>query len=79
MKRINKKDALIIILSIIFSIVSGILTHDLIIGGTILLTSLLCTYFASKVADKEIIIPNGGHLNSESGYEKFEELLEYIK
>lgn len=35
--------------------------------------------FASKVADKEIIIPNGGHLNSESGYEKFEELLEYIK
>ncbi len=35
--------------------------------------------FASKVADKEIIIPNGGHLNLESGYEKFEELLEYIK
>lgn len=34
--------------------------------------------FASKVADKEIIIPGGGHLNSESGYEKFEELLEYL-
>ncbi len=48
MKRINKKDALIIILSIIFSIVSGIITHDLIIGGTILLTSLLCAYFASE-------------------------------
>lgn len=34
--------------------------------------------FASKIADKEIIIPGGGHLNSESGYEKFEELLEYL-
>ena len=34
--------------------------------------------FASKVADKEIVISCGGHLNSESGYEKFEELLEYI-
>ena len=34
--------------------------------------------FASKVADKEIVISGGGHLNSELGYEKFEELLEYI-
>ncbi len=34
--------------------------------------------FASKVADKEIIIPGGGHLNAEFGYEKFEELLEYL-
>lgn len=34
--------------------------------------------FASRVADKEIIIPGGGHLNFESGYEKFEELLKYI-
>lgn len=34
--------------------------------------------FASKIADKEIIIPGGGHLNSESGYEKFKELLEYL-
>ncbi len=34
---------------------------------------------ALKLKAKEIIIPNGGHLNSESGYEKFEELLEYIK
>lgn len=34
--------------------------------------------FASKVADKEIVIPGGGHLNSESGYEKFKELLEYL-
>lgn len=28
---------------------------------------------------KEIIIKNGGHLNKNAGYEKFEELLEYIK
>lgn len=34
--------------------------------------------FASKVADKEIVILGGGHLNSESGYDKFEELLKYI-
>ena len=34
--------------------------------------------FASKVADKEIIIPGGGHLNSEFGYDHFEELLDYI-
>lgn len=34
--------------------------------------------FASKIADKEIIIPGGGHLNAESGYENFEELLKYL-
>ena len=34
--------------------------------------------FADLIADKQIVIPNGGHLNSESGYSEFEELLEYI-
>lgn len=34
--------------------------------------------FADLIADKQIVIPNGGHLNSESGYSEFKELLEYI-
>jgi len=35
-------------------------------------------YFADKVSDKQIVIPNGGHLNSESGYTEFKELLEEV-
>lgn len=34
--------------------------------------------FANTVTDKQIIIPGGGHLNSESGYSEFSELLKYI-
>ena len=34
--------------------------------------------FANTIATKEIIIDNGGHLNSESGYTEFKELLEFI-
>lgn len=34
--------------------------------------------FANTVATKQVIIPNGGHLNKESGYTKFQELLKYI-
>lgn len=34
--------------------------------------------FADVVADEQIVIENGGHLNSESGYEKFGELLKYV-
>lgn len=44
----NKKYLVIVILSLIFSIISGIISNDLIIGGTILLTGLLCAYFASE-------------------------------
>lgn len=33
---------------------------------------------ATKLNAKEIIIHNGGHLNREAGYDKFEEILEYI-
>lgn len=44
----NKKYLVITILSLIISIISGILSNDLIIGGTILLTGLLCAYFASE-------------------------------
>lgn len=34
--------------------------------------------FADKIANKQIIIKQGGHLNSESGYDEFKELLQYI-
>ena len=34
--------------------------------------------FANTIATKEIIIDNGGYLNSESGYTEFKELLEFI-
>ena len=34
--------------------------------------------FADTIADKQIIIDDGGHLNSESGYTEFEELLKWI-
>jgi len=34
--------------------------------------------FADIIANKYEIINNGGHLNSESGYDEFEKLLEYL-
>ena len=34
--------------------------------------------FADAIADKQIVVSGGGHLNSESGYNEFEELLKYI-
>ena len=34
--------------------------------------------FADTITEKQIVIPGGGHLNSESDYDEFEELLEYI-
>ena len=34
--------------------------------------------FADTVATKQVIISDGGHLNSESGYSEFQELLQYL-
>lgn len=34
--------------------------------------------FAEAIATKQIIIEDGGHLNSESGYTEFHELLEFL-
>ena len=34
--------------------------------------------FADTITNKQILIPNGGHLNSESGYTEFKELLKFI-
>ena len=44
----NRKDLIVIILSLIISIVTGIISNDLIIGGSILLTALLCEYYACE-------------------------------
>lgn len=44
----NKKNIIITSLCIAISIVSGIITKDLLVGGTILLSGLLCAYFASE-------------------------------
>ena len=44
----NKKYFAITIICIIISIISGIISNDLLIGGAILLTGLLCAYFASE-------------------------------
>ena len=34
--------------------------------------------FADTITDNQIIISGGGHLNSESGYEEFSGLIQYI-
>lgn len=34
--------------------------------------------FADTIATKQIVIDEGGHLNAESGYAEFKELLEYL-
>ena len=46
MKQANKKSFLITLLSFVFSITLGILSHDIVLGGTILFTSLTSAYFA---------------------------------
>lgn len=43
----NKKYIIITCICFIISLISGIISNDIIIGGTILLTGLLCAYFAS--------------------------------
>jgi len=43
----NKKNCIIIIICILLSLISGIITNDLMIGGTTLATGLLCAYYAS--------------------------------
>ena len=34
--------------------------------------------FANKIATEQILIPNAGHINSESGYDTFEEIVGYL-
>lgn len=44
----KKKDLIISCICVIISLVSGIISNDIIVGGIILLTGLLCAYFASE-------------------------------
>ena len=44
----NKKYIIITFICMIISLISGIISNDIIVGGTILLTGLLCAYFASE-------------------------------
>lgn len=44
----NKKNIIVTIICIILSIVAGVISKDIFIGGTILVTGLLCAYFASE-------------------------------
>lgn len=44
----KKKYCIITIICLIISIISGIIAKDLLIGGTILLTGLLCSYLAAE-------------------------------
>ncbi len=48
MTKTNKKYIIIILICIAISLISGIITHDIIIGGLNLLTALLCAYFSSE-------------------------------
>lgn len=44
----NKKEIIIVILCILISIISGIVTKDLLLGGFTLLTAILCSYYSSE-------------------------------
>jgi len=44
----NKKSLIVSFICVFISFIFGLLSHDVIIGGTILLTGLLCAYFASE-------------------------------
>lgn len=45
---INKRYLLITFICFIISLISGLISNDVIIGGNILFTGLLCVYFASE-------------------------------
>ncbi len=46
MKKINKKDILVISVCALVSIISGILSKDLLVGGVVLFTALASSYYA---------------------------------
>ena len=52
----NKKYLKITIACFIISLVSGIITNDLLLGGSILFTGLLCAYLASEAKRSNYII-----------------------
>ncbi len=54
--KMNKKYLIIIITCFIISLVSGLITNDLLLGGSILFTGLLCAYLASEAKRSNYII-----------------------
>lgn len=52
----NKKYLIIIITCFIISLVSGLITNDPLLGGSILFTGLLCAYLASEAKRSNYII-----------------------
>ena len=34
--------------------------------------------FADKIATEKILLPNAGHINSESGFDSFEDVINYL-
>lgn len=44
----SRKNLVIVVMCLVISIISGIISNDLIVGGTVLATGLLCAYFASE-------------------------------
>ncbi len=44
----NKKYLIVTIICILISLICGILSNDILLGSTILLTGILCAYFASE-------------------------------
>lgn len=47
-KSLKKKNKIVIIISAVLSFIIGLFSHDLLMGGTILFTGLLCAYYASE-------------------------------
>ena len=54
--KLNKKYLIIIITCFIISLVSGLITNDLLLGGSILFTGLLCAYLATEAKRINYII-----------------------
>lgn len=44
----SKHSIIVVLLALLFSLITGILTKDLLLGGSTLLTGLLCAYYASR-------------------------------
>src|SRR5574344_2126954 len=70
------KDIIFIIFSVVLSVISGILSHDLLIGGATLLTALLSAYYSSIAKSVNyvfafincLLIGYTGFLNGLHGY-----------
>ena len=46
--------------------------------GTSTISSIINGYPTDKIANIKVMIPNAGHINAESGYDTFEDIVEYL-